>query len=54
VRCARELVRQHQLSEEAFAQARQAFGDEGVVQLIGTVGYYAMLAFVHNGLLVGR
>jgi 4-carboxymuconolactone decarboxylase len=54
VRCARELIRQHQLSDEAFTQAREAFGDEGVVQLIATIGYYSMLAYVHNALLVGR
>jgi 4-carboxymuconolactone decarboxylase len=54
VRCARELTRSHDLSDEAFEQARQRFGDSGVVELIATIGYYSMLAYVHNGLRAGR
>lgn len=52
VTCARELLRTHQLTDDLFAAARVAFGDEGVVELIGTVGYYAMLALAHNALKV--
>jgi 4-carboxymuconolactone decarboxylase len=54
VRCARELVRTHELSDETFAQARARFGDQVVVELIATVGYYGLLAYVHNALHVGR
>ena len=54
MRCARELTRSHELSDEAFEQARQRFGDSGVVELIATIGYYSMLAYVHNGLRAGR
>lgn len=52
VKCARELMRTHQLSDASFAAARQAFGDKGVVELIGTIGYYAMLAYAHNAIRV--
>lgn len=52
VNCARELVRTHQLPDALFAAAHRAFGDAGVVELIGTVGFYAMLAFTHNALQV--
>jgi 4-carboxymuconolactone decarboxylase len=54
VRCARELTRTHELSDEAFELARKLFGDSGVVELVATVGYYSMLAYVHNALHVGR
>ncbi len=54
VRCARELTRTHELSDEAFEHARRQFGDSGVVELVATIGYYSMLAYVHNALHVGR
>ena len=54
VRCAREMTRTHELSDEGFELARKQFGDSGVVELIATVGYYSMLAYVHNALHVGR
>lgn len=52
VECARDLLRTHQLSDGLFAAAHQAFGNEGVVELIGTIGYYTMLALTHNALQV--
>ena len=52
VRCARELVREHGLSDDTFAAAHKAFGDQGVVELIGTISYYAMLAYNHNAMQV--
>ena len=54
VKLTRELARTHGITDETFNEARERFGDSGVVQLIATVSYYSMLAFVHNGLLVGR
>ena len=47
---ARELTRDHQLSDAAFEAARTRLGDKGVVDLIATVGYYAMLAVCHVAL----
>jgi 4-carboxymuconolactone decarboxylase len=52
VRCVRELIRTHQLSDAAFAAAHAALGDKRVVELIGTIGYYAMLAYAHNAVQV--
>jgi 4-carboxymuconolactone decarboxylase len=52
VRCTRELIRTHKLSDPSFALAQRAFGDKGAVELIGTVGYYAMLAIAHNAIEV--
>ncbi len=52
IRCARELMREHRLTDESFATARKRLGDRGVVDLIGTIGYYAMLACLHNGMQV--
>jgi 4-carboxymuconolactone decarboxylase len=52
VRCAREMVREHRLSDESFEAARQRLGARGVIDLIGTIGYYSMLMCVHNGMQV--
>lgn len=52
VRCARELIRDHGLSDETFAAAQKEFGNQGVVELIGTISYYAMLAYNHNAMQV--
>ena len=54
VKLTRELTRTHHITDETFEEARRFFGDSGVVELIATASYYSMLAFVHNGLLVGR
>lgn len=52
VRCARELIRTHKLSDASFALAQRAFGDKGAVEVVGTVGYYTMLALAHNAMQV--
>jgi len=44
----REVVETGRVSEEAFAAAHEAFGDQGVVDLLGLAGYYTLLAFVLN------
>jgi 4-carboxymuconolactone decarboxylase len=48
VRCARELLRDKQLSQATFDEALQQYGEQGVVDLFATIGYYAMLACLHN------
>ena len=48
----RELTREHRLSDATFEAARQRLGDAGVVDLIATVGYYAMLAVCHVALAI--
>jgi len=50
VNLVRELLRDHKLSDATFEAARKRLGDAGVVDLIGTVGYYAMLAVCHVAL----
>jgi 4-carboxymuconolactone decarboxylase len=51
IRVARELLTgARQLSADAFNDARSRYGDAGAADLIGTVGYYAMLGCLLNGL----
>ena len=52
VRCARELLNGHRLSEATFEAAHTRLGDQGVIDLVATVGYYAMLACLHNAVEV--
>jgi 4-carboxymuconolactone decarboxylase len=44
----RELHRDHAVSDPTYAQAKSLLGEEGVVELCGICGYYAMLAMVMN------
>lgn len=50
INLARELTRDHKLSDATFQAAQQRLGDAGVVDLIAAVGYYAMLAVCHVAL----
>ena len=43
-----ELHRQRQVSDATWATVIARFGEQGVVDLIGINGYYAMLAMVMN------
>ena len=52
IRVARELLRDHAIQDSTFETAHKAFGDSGVVELIGTIGYYAMLGCLLNGLQI--
>ena len=52
IRCARELLREHGLSDSTFEEAREQLGDQGVIELIATIGYYSMLAYLHNAIQV--
>jgi 4-carboxymuconolactone decarboxylase len=45
---ASELQRRKSVSDETFAQARNAFGEPGLIDLIGIVGYYSLLAMMMN------
>ncbi len=47
---ARELTREHKLSDATFQAARKRLGDAGVVDLIAAIGYYAMIAVCHVAL----
>jgi 4-carboxymuconolactone decarboxylase len=43
-----ELARSQAVSDDVYARAVGAFGEAGVIDLVGTVGYYSMLAMILN------
>jgi len=45
IRVARELVNEPKLSAEAFREAQELFGNEGVMDLAGLVGYYTFVNY---------
>src|SRR5581483_3734620 len=45
---ASELLYTKQVSDPAFARAREHLGEQGVVDLIGTVGYYSLVSMCLN------
>ena len=45
---ARELLRNHKVSDGTYAAAKAKFGDQGVTELTATIGYYGMLACALN------
>jgi 4-carboxymuconolactone decarboxylase len=44
----RALIRKHRVDRELFDAVRARFGDEQLVMLTGTIGYYSMLAMTVN------
>jgi len=44
----RQLLRQHRADLALFAALRARLGDQGLIELTGTIGYYAMLAMTVN------
>jgi len=45
---ASELLYRRHVSPAAFAQARAQFGDQGLVELVGILGYYGLVAMTLN------
>jgi 4-carboxymuconolactone decarboxylase len=45
---ATELLRTQQVSDATYARALAGFGEQGVIDLVGCLGYYALLAMVMN------
>ena len=43
-----ELQRNHAVSDDTYARAVAAFGERGVIDLVGIYGYYATLAMIMN------
>jgi 4-carboxymuconolactone decarboxylase len=43
-----EVLKNHFVNEQTFAEARAIFGEKGVVDLIGAVGYFSMLQICLN------
>ncbi|SEH40604.1 hypothetical protein SAMN05192561_101661 [Halopenitus malekzadehii] len=48
----RELIEEHAVSDSTFEAARDRYGETGITELTGTIGYYAMLACVLNAVEV--
>ena len=44
----RALIHKHRVDDTAVQSLRKRFGDEGFIQLTGTIGYYSMLAMTVN------
>jgi 4-carboxymuconolactone decarboxylase len=43
-----ELLEQKRVSDETFAAAKAAFGEQGVAEIIFTLGYYSMVSMALN------
>lgn len=50
IRCSREILRDHRLQDSTFEAAREAYGEQGVIEIIALAGYYGMLACLINAL----
>ena len=44
----RRLLRDHRVDDATVEALRQRFGDRGLIELTGSIGYYAMLAMTVN------
>lgn len=44
----RRLLQQHRVDEATFQALRGRFGESGLIELTGSIGYYAMLAMTVN------
>jgi 4-carboxymuconolactone decarboxylase len=44
----RTLLRRHRVSDDAAAEMRRRFGDDGFIELTGAIGYYSLLAMTVN------
>jgi 4-carboxymuconolactone decarboxylase len=45
---ARQLLRRHRVDAGTFERIRSRFGNDGLIQLTGAIGYYSMLAMTVN------
>src|SRR5215471_6809312 len=45
---ARRLLREHRVDDATFAAMRKRFGERQLLELTGSIGYYAMLAMTVN------
>jgi 4-carboxymuconolactone decarboxylase len=49
---ATELLADHAISDATYADAQSRFGDQGVVELVTTIGYYVAISLTLNGFAV--
>lgn len=54
VRFAREVISEEKVSSETFARALAVFGEEGVMDLTGLIGYYSFVAITLKAFDVQR
>ena len=47
-RVAHHLLHEHRLSETLYAEARAAFGDTALIELVTTIGYYCLVSLTLN------
>jgi 4-carboxymuconolactone decarboxylase len=47
-RFCRELLATRQVSDETFRAATDAFGERGVIDLVGVTGYYGLVSMILN------
>lgn len=47
-RVAVELLNEHRISDALYAEAHAAFGEEGLIELVTTVGYYCLVSHTLN------
>ena len=43
-----QLLRKHRVDDATFKAIQERFGDDGLIQLTGAIGYYSMLAMTVN------
>jgi 4-carboxymuconolactone decarboxylase len=43
-----ELLRHNEISRTTFTKAREMFGDPGLVEVVGVIGYYSFVAMTLN------
>ena len=44
----RRLIHEHRVDHTSFEALRERLGNDGLIQLTGTIGYYSMLAMTVN------
>jgi 4-carboxymuconolactone decarboxylase len=49
---ARSLHERHELSSELYRRAVERFGERGLVDIIGVIGFYTMVSMTLNAFLV--
>jgi 4-carboxymuconolactone decarboxylase len=52
-RVCNEIFRTQRLSDASFAEAVAAFGEQGLVEVIGIIGYYTLIGNTLNVFQVG-
>lgn len=45
---ATELLRNQNVSDETYAQAKERFGEPGIIDMVGVAGYYSLLSMMMN------